>query len=183
VSPAHAVLADGGPLDQTSTIFVILAVLLAIVAVQRLRSRAFRSVPRPVAVTLAVLAGVSLVLAFVLPPLIAPAPANTRPSSTAHLALLDPKPGDVFHGDPAAIDVRLSLRDARIVPFTSTKLARDTGHIHMYLDGALVSMTYGLTQRLLVRPGRHVLLAEFVAVDHAPFDPRVEAKVRFSVEP
>src|SRR5207248_7185572 len=104
------------------------------------------------------------------------------PSSPATLGILQPTAAQVLHGDPATLDVRLSLRDARIVPFTSTKLTPDTGHIHLYLDGALVSMTYGLTQRLPVRPGRHTLLAEFVAVDHAPFDPRVEATVRFTVE-
>jgi hypothetical protein len=33
-----------------------------------------------------------------------------------------------------------------------------------------------------VSPGPHTLQAEFVAADHAPFDPRVTAAVRFETE-
>jgi hypothetical protein len=50
------------------------------------------------------------------------------------------------------------------------------------LDGALVSMTYGTAQTIDVAglsPGEHTLEAEFVAVDHAPFDPRVRATQTF----
>jgi hypothetical protein len=175
-------LADGGPLDQTSTLLAIGAVLVGLVAVQRLRQRAFGSIPRPAAYIAAGGAVVLLVLAFVLPSILSPAPASARPRSTATLAVLDPRPGEVLHGDPATLTVRLSLRRARIVRYTSGKLTADTGHIHLYIDGALVSMTYGLSQRLEVSPGIHTLLAEFVAVDHAPFAPPVEARVTFAVE-
>ena len=65
--------------------------------------------------------------------------------------------------------------------FTSTKLLPDEGHIHLFLDGALVSMSYNLAKDLLVAPGVHRLQAEFVAVDHGPFDPRVQAFVEFRV--
>ena len=49
-------------------------------------------------------------------------------------------------------------------------------------ERAFVSMTYGLSQRLRVSPGVHTLLAQFVAVDHAPFAPPVAARVAFDVE-
>ena len=42
-------------------------------------------------------------------------------------------------------------------------------------------MTYGLVQVVDLRdlpPGSHTLQAEYVAADHAPFDPRVTAAVR-----
>ena len=44
-----------------------------------------------------------------------------------------------------------------------------------------VTMTYGLGARISAAPGPHVLRAEFVAVDHGPFRPRVMATVRFRV--
>ena len=69
------------------------------------------------------------------------------------------------------------------MPFTSTKLQPNEGHVHLYLDGGLVSMTLSLDRALLVAPGTHRLLAEFVAVDHAPFSPRLEASVSFRVVP
>jgi len=123
------------------------------------------------------------VLAFVLPPIIRPTPAATRPASTARLRILSPAEDQAFRGSPARVEVLLALTGARIVTFTSTRLVPDEGHIHLYVDGALVSMTYGLSQTLEIAPGDHRLLAEFVAVDHAPFRPRVTAMVTFRVEP
>jgi hypothetical protein len=77
--------------------------------------------------------------------------------------------------------VRLRLVGGRIVPFTSTRLAPNRGHVHLFLDGALVSMSLTLVKTLDVEPGRHVLLAEFVAADHGPFDLRVRTSVTFQV--
>jgi hypothetical protein len=42
-------------------------------------------------------------------------------------------------------------------------------------------MTTGLDTVVSATPGQHTLTAEFVAVDHAPFQPRVRATVTFSV--
>src|SRR5207247_10101833 len=111
----------------------------------------------------------SLVLAIVLPPIISPEVSSARPSSDARVAFVSPRPGQVFRGDPAEVPVSLRLTDGRIVTFTSTKLVPNEGHIHLYLDGALIQMSYGLQGRVGILPGKHTLRAEFVAVDHAPF--------------
>ena len=42
-------------------------------------------------------------------------------------------------------------------------------------------MTYRLTQDLQAFPGEHQLEAEFVAMDHGPFDPPVKVFVPFRV--
>jgi hypothetical protein len=79
---------------------------------------------------------------------------------------------------------RLRLTGGTVVPFTGTNLVPNQGHIHVYVDGQLVSMpTGGLAERLKVSPGRHEVRAEFVANDHGPFVPAVQASVRFTVSP
>jgi hypothetical protein len=112
----------------------------------------------------------------------AESPAAARPSSTAKLAIVRPENGSVIHG--STVDLVLDLKGARIVQATSKDLRPDEGHVHVILDGKLVSMNYGLHETIEdVRDGRHLLQAEFVATDHAPFDPRVIAVTSFEVKP
>jgi hypothetical protein len=177
-------LADGvgAPVDQgVSTFLFIGAVLFGIVAAARFRGRAFTGLPIAAAWASGVAAVACIVLALVLPPIIRPDTASTRPSTTAKLSVVSPRPGEVFHGRPAHIPVVLRLGGGRVVPFTSTKLVPNEGHIHLFLDGNLISMTYGLRHEIMAPPGRYRVTAEFVAVDHAPFEPRLRVTVRFRV--
>ena len=108
-------------------------------------------------------------------------PAGSRPSSPAIVAIDQPTPNEQLTGPTAHIVV--SLKNATIVSATSTAIRPDQGHVHLYVDNVLVSMNYGLTQDLPVHPGTYVLKAEFVASDHAPFDPRVWSdQVAFTVK-
>jgi hypothetical protein len=107
---------------------------------------------------------------------------TARPSSSATLSITTPKSGSVVHG--STVDLRISLQGARIVKQTSTTLAPDEGHVHVLLDGRLISMNYTLDAEIPdVRPGEHLIQVEFVAADHAPFDPRVIALTSFEVKP
>jgi hypothetical protein len=104
-----------------------------------------------------------------------------RPSSPATVAIVAPTTGARVTG--ASVHVVLSLTGAQIVPATTTAISPTTGHVHLYVDNSLVSMNYGLEQDIPVTPGSHVLKAEFVAADHAPFNPRVySAEVIFTVQ-
>jgi hypothetical protein len=181
-------LADGPgtPVDVGISEFLLLAaILFGWFAIWRLRGKAFRGVPRALAWAAAALASIALILAFVLPPIITPS-GRPRPSSSAHLAILSPHSGEVFQAagrSLATIPVRLRLTGGRIVAFTSTKLVPNEGHVHLFVDGALVSMSLALDKEVLVPLGEHTIRAEFVATDHAPFDPRVTAAVSFRVAP
>lgn len=105
-----------------------------------------------------------------------------RPSSAAKVSIVAPKNGSVVPGP--AVDLQLSLQGARIVKRTSTNLVPDAGHVHVLLDGNLISMNYSLGDTIPdVGPGPHRIEVEFVASDHAPFDPRVTAMSSFQVEP
>ena len=93
------------------------------------------------------------------------APPGARPSSTAVLAIVDPANAAIV---PAgSLTVRLDLQGARIVDVATTVVRPDEGHVHLSLDGKLVSMAYGLEQQVEVTPGIHQLVAELVARDHA----------------
>ncbi len=77
--------------------------------------------------------------------------------------------------------MKLDLQGGTIVTEATRDLAPDEGHIHLTLDGKLVSMTYGLEQPIEATPGTHYLVAEYVAGDHAPFQPRVTVTRAFVV--
>ncbi len=132
---------------------------------------------------LGILAVAALVLAFVVPSMLGIKIASVRPSTYAKITILSPRPHQVLRGDPATIRVRLRLTGARIVAQTSTHLSPDKGHIHLYLDGMLVTMAYATSTTIDASPDIHSLRAQFVAVDHAPFSPPVTASVTFRVIP
>ena len=94
-----------------------------------------------------------------------------RPSSPAVVTILQPTSGSTVSG--SSVHVVLKLDGAVIVKQTTTDIRPDQGHIHLFVDNVLVSMNYGLEQDISVHPGTYVLKAEFVAADHAPFNPRV----------
>jgi hypothetical protein len=114
-------------------------------------------------------------------PTVGPSALGPRPSSPATVEILQPASGATVTG--TSIHVVLKLTGATIVTTTSTNIRPDQGHVHLYVDNVLVSMNYGLEQDLPVHPGTYVLKAEFVASDHAPFNPRVlSPEVFFTVK-
>jgi hypothetical protein len=114
-------------------------------------------------------------------------PASTatanRPSSPAKLTIETPRNGQTIKGG-GTVELRLGLQNAKIVAVITTNIHPDQGHVHVTLDGRLISMNYQLSQELpKLTPGTHVLQVEFVAADHLPFDPRVIAQAAFEVRP
>jgi len=183
-------LAHAGAVDESLSVALLFGALwVGWIGWSRLRGRAFPSLPAWAGPGLVVAAGALAVSAAVVPRALfpaSPAPAvasGPRPASTASLSFAQPAVGQVVTGDE--VDVVLDLEGGRIIEETSAALTPDTGHVHLVLDGDLVSMTYGLVQVVDLRdvsPGSHTLQAEYVAADHAPFDPRVTAVVRFKTE-
>lgn len=107
------------------------------------------------------------------------APGN-RPSTEATLTIVAPKNGETVKGGD--VTLTLDLEGGTIATTTSTDLVPNQGHLHVVLDDQLISMTSGLESVIPdVAPGTHLIKVEFVANDHAPFDPRVIAAVSFEV--
>src|SRR5207237_2211155 len=84
----------GSPVDQgVATWLFVGAVLFGWIGVQRLRGRSLTRLPKMAGWGAAALAATCLVLALVLPPIIRPDLASARPSSSARLRFLSPRPG------------------------------------------------------------------------------------------
>lgn len=107
--------------------------------------------------------------------------ASARPSTLAQLTIVSPTGGAVVTG--TTVQVTIALTGATLVPAgTNTGADPTHGHIHLSLDGSIVSMTTSLSYPLAVTPGKHILTAEFVASDHGPFSPRKFQTITFSVQ-
>ncbi|HEX8929426.1 MAG TPA: hypothetical protein VGA45_10965 [Actinomycetota bacterium] len=103
-----------------------------------------------------------------------------RPASTGKLAIESPRNGQVVKG--SNLMLKVDLTGAKVVPATTTKITPNQGHLHVTLDGKLISMNYGLSEKLpKMNLGTHLVQVEFVASDHLPFDPRVITQAAFQV--
>jgi hypothetical protein len=182
---AHA----GTPDEQVAMITVVAGLWLGWAGVSRIRDRGFPRLPIGGAWSLAVVGAVVVIAGLTLPrqfmrPDASPTatPSGARPASSATLTIDRPLAGQAVSS--AQVEVVMTLDGGTIVDSATTTLTADTGHVHLSLDGKLVSMTYGLVQLVDVKdlsPGEHTLEAEFVAADHGPFDPRVIARTTFSI--
>ena len=106
---------------------------------------------------------------------------TTRPSSPATVAIQSPTNGEQFPAG-TVIPVKVDLTGGRIVKQSTKDITPTTGHLHLSVDNAIVSMNYSTTNSLKgVKPGMHVMKVEYVAADHLPFEPRVIAAVTFEV--
>ena len=188
-------LAHAGAADESLSVVLLFGALwVGWVGWSLIKGKAFPRLPAWAGPGLLAVAALLGLAAATVPRALFPAPPTptasaspplegARPTSTASLAFTAPADGAVVDHDE--VEVVLDLEGGHVVDGSSTRLTPDTGHVHLELDGALVSMTYGLVQVVDLRnvpPGAHTLRAEFVAADHAPFDPRVTAVARFETE-
>jgi hypothetical protein len=143
-------------------------------------TRRLRVGPRPLLVV-ALVAGLALLAGACAPDSQASSNSTVtaRPRTSAHLQIESPTPNQTTG---SAVDLKLALSGATVVsPSEVSGIDPTEGHIHVSVDGKLVSMTYGLSQQLHLAPGTHTVQAEFVASDHRPFANRVVAAVVFQV--
>jgi hypothetical protein len=183
-------IAHAGGADETLSVVLLFAGLwTGWIGWSRLRGRGFERLPRwGAGALLAVAVGLVIAAAFV-PQLIvrSTTPAASfgpRPSSPVTIDVREP--GDGTRTDAEQITVRIDVVGGTLTQTTSSSISPDTGHVHLLLDGAIVSMSGDTLQVVDIRniaPGSHTLTAEFVAADHLPFDPPVTATVTFVKEP
>jgi hypothetical protein len=178
---AHASGAD----ESLGLVMLFAGIWTGWIGWSRLRGTGFPRLPRwgawatiGVALTLVVCA--TFLPRMLVGPTAWTAATASRPASTATLRFATPHNGLTTSKDE--LTVRLDLEGGTLTPLTTTVITPDTGHVHLSLDGSLVSMAGGALQVVDLRnvaPGPHTLTAEFVAADHLPFNPPVTAQVTF----
>jgi MYXO-CTERM domain-containing protein len=170
-----------GPSDNVAT-FLAVGALVLLVSWRRRRKAA--TTDRQKRVLLLFPAGALLLVlaAVAAPTFVKTTPSKNRPLTTAQLAIVRPEQGQVTGPD---VDLKLRLIGGQVVPPTNviaTNLPPNKGHIHVLVDGKLVTMAYGLDQPIKgLAAGPHVVEVQFVAVDHAPFANPVRSAVLFTV--
>ena len=110
--------------------------------------------------------------------------SSQHPASPVRIQITQPTPNQTTRPDVTLV---VNLIGGKVVPAAQTtvkgSVPTDQGHIHVSLDGTLVNMAYSTTQDLHgLKPGQHTLTAEFVAIDHLPFQNRPTAAVIFMVQ-
>jgi hypothetical protein len=182
---AHA----GGAPETLSVVLLFAGIWVGWAGWSRIKGKGFPNLPMNGAYALMVGAVGLAISAAVVPTLIwgpalklnPAAPASVRPTSTASIHIVKPTPGQMESG--STLDIVMTLPGGTIVDATTLKLTPNTGHIHLLMDGRLISMTYGLVQEISlqgVKPGSHTLTAQFVAADHGQFNPPVTTSVTFT---
>jgi hypothetical protein len=180
------VLAHAAGTDETAALVLLFGgIWTGWIGWSRLRGSGFERLPAWGAWALIGGAALLVVSATFVPrrllgPGTTPVATGPRPSSTATLVFLAPEDGTKTSAEE--MTVRMALQGSTLTQVSSSSLTPNTGHLHLSLDGSLVSMSGDTTQVVDLRsltPGEHTLTAEFVATDHLPFDPPVTAQTTF----
>ena len=75
-------------------------------------------------------------------------------------------------------DIEIDLEGGEL----ATSNSSSGGHLHIYVDGSVVSMPSTTTAEVTLEPGEHELRVEYVDFQHASFDPPVQETISVTAE-
>lgn len=107
---------------------------------------------------------------------------STAPAAAidAAITIESPAAGDtVPANDPLQLTV--DLQGGRLTAENASDDPRD-GHLHVYVDGELISMPTTATPEVELEPGLHEITVEFTQADHRSFEPRILDTVEVTAE-
>ena len=105
---------------------------------------------------------------------------GARIASTARIAIVAPTPGQTVKGPNVTVKVKLT--GGTITKIVSQDVKPDVGHVHILMDGQIITLLAGYSFTIPhVSKGPHLIQAEFVEVNHAPFYPAVQQSVSIRV--
>ena len=141
-----------------NTEFLIVAIALAVVAVALFLQKSAH--PAVSVALLAVAVGLAVgAFAF--------KPSGPRPT----VAIVEPRPGDVVPADtPFEMTVRTSNADSGT-------------HLHLFIDGQLISMPNSLTPKISLDAGPHEIAVRLSDANHQEYSPQVVDTIEVTARP
>jgi hypothetical protein len=105
--------------------------------------------------------------------LVVPNLGSTAPTTTsARISIVSPSDGDEVDAGEVAVEV-----DVKNGSVATSASDTEGGHIHIFVDDAMVSMPYTTDSSVELTPGEHTITVEYVGTAHQSFEPRVTDEV------
>ena len=180
-TPAHAHPFTGGP-SSPGQIAISAAGALAALGgvVVMVRSTTRPDTPGKARRAGLILAGVGFATFLVGPDLLrSPPPECVRLERPATVEIVAPRQGESVAAGRVALHI--DLKGGRATSLSSTRNRPGEGHLHILLDGRLISMSGTLEEQLTIPAGRHEIEVEYAANNNAPFCTPVGDVVAFEV--
>jgi hypothetical protein len=96
----------------------------------------------------------------------------------------DAEVGFAFPQDGATVpanepfDVEIDLTGGELASSPSDS----GGHLHIFVDGSVISMPSTTTAEVTLEPGEHELRVEYVDIQHASYDPPIQETITVTAE-
>jgi hypothetical protein len=154
-------LADGQVVGGRTSLWLdlVAVVLLALAIVIFVRKG------RPQVIMLLLLGAVIIGIGSVV---VGPSPVAAPDVS---LRIVTPTDNSTVAAD-APVEIRVDLEGGKLTSSTD-QTAPNVGHLHISVDGSIVSMPGTPQATVELEPGRHLIVVEFVGADHQPFSPPI----------
>jgi hypothetical protein len=101
-------------------------------------------------------------------------------TSEAEVVIVEPSDGEVVEAG-APLQLEVEVEGGTLVEGVTSDDPTE-GHLHIFVDGALVDMPSSASSMIELEPGTHELTVEFTQADHRSFEPRVLATIELVAE-
>ena len=76
------------------------------------------------------------------------------------------------------LEIQIDLEGGELAASNSSS----GGHLHIFVDGSVISMPSTTTAEVTLEPGEHELRVEYVDIQHAAYDPPVQETISVTAE-
>ena len=102
---------------------------------------------------------------------------NLGGGTDAKVSFSSPKDGETVPAN-VPISIAVNLEGGEL----ATSSSDAGGHLHIFVDGSVISMPSTLATEVELEPGEHELRVEYVDLQHASYDPPVEETITVTAE-